>query len=468
MRTTRSNRDNQDDPSEEEHVEEEDPQEEVDMADIEVEEEVPFFTCPSQAYTGLIDYRTKDGKKLYAQASAKLSDDPVSCNADEYHDLINLIKMRAEDYKWDETIMVIPKTMTAVENSEKIPLLTRHGEVTIEMIREYEDSYIHTQTRMAQDANMLFKCLFSSLSKEGRNRVQLERDAYTIVHNEKEYKSGNLLLKVMLQKMHLESQAAARGIRNELSKLSEYVPKVGFNISRFNEHVRSMMLQLEAKGEKSHDIVYNVLQAYKNVPGDDWKLYMQTLQTKVDDNPKMTLLEIMTSAEAKFKALVSDSKWNVPSEVEEKIIALEAKIRTMKKGDRIPKKGPKKKDKKEKTERKSKIPWDRTTKMPGFNLKKPVKHNNKLWYWCGKDTGGKCERYTRHKPDECLGKAFNPNKNDRRDSKKSSSKRMKSAYAKATVTQSDSEGETNADSDESMTSDGESIVTITQDLLRPH
>jgi hypothetical protein len=141
----------QEDPSEEECKEEE-PQE-VNMADIQVEEEVPFFMCPSQAYQGLVDYRTKEGKKLYALASAKLLNNPVSCNADEYHNLINLIKMRAEDYRWDETIMMIPKEMTAVENVEKILLLTRHGEVTIEMIHAYEDSYIHTQICMAQDAN---------------------------------------------------------------------------------------------------------------------------------------------------------------------------------------------------------------------------------------------------------------------------------------------------------------------------
>jgi hypothetical protein len=79
-------------------------------------------------------------------------------------------------------------------------------------------------------------------------------------------------------------------------------------------------------------------------------------------------------------------------------------------------------------------------KLPGINIKKPVKHNGKLWYWCGKAMGGKCEHYTRHKPDECLGKAFNPNKNDCRNLKKSSGKRMKSVYAKTTVTQSNSKG----------------------------
>jgi hypothetical protein len=99
----------------------------------------------------------------------------MSCNVDEYHNLINLIKMHAEDYRWDETIMVIPKEMTAVENAERILLLTHHGKVMIKMIHVYKDLYIHMQTCMAQDVNMLFKCLFSSLSKEGRNQVQLER-----------------------------------------------------------------------------------------------------------------------------------------------------------------------------------------------------------------------------------------------------------------------------------------------------
>jgi hypothetical protein len=59
----RSNCTTQEDPSEEEHKEEEEPQVE-NMANIEVEEEVLFFTCPSQAYQDLVDYHTKEGKKL--------------------------------------------------------------------------------------------------------------------------------------------------------------------------------------------------------------------------------------------------------------------------------------------------------------------------------------------------------------------------------------------------------------------
>jgi hypothetical protein len=52
---------------------------------------------------------------------------------------------------------------------------------------------------------------------------------------------------------------------------------------------------------------------------------------KVDDDANMTILNIMTSRETKFKSLISDSNWNVPSEVEEKIITPKAKIKHMKK-----------------------------------------------------------------------------------------------------------------------------------------
>jgi hypothetical protein len=45
-----------------------------------------------------------------------------------------------------------------------------------------------------------------------------------------------------------------RGSGLLFSKLSECIPKVGFNIPRLNENIRSLMLQLEAKGEKLHNI----------------------------------------------------------------------------------------------------------------------------------------------------------------------------------------------------------------------
>jgi hypothetical protein len=53
----------------------------------------------SQAYKGLIDYQSKEqSKRMYMLTSVKPSEDPVNCNIDKYHNLINLSKICTEDY----------------------------------------------------------------------------------------------------------------------------------------------------------------------------------------------------------------------------------------------------------------------------------------------------------------------------------------------------------------------------------
>jgi hypothetical protein len=50
------------------------------MSDIEEEvtAQIAFFMCQSQAVKGLINYGSKEGKRIYALASAKLLDIPQS------------------------------------------------------------------------------------------------------------------------------------------------------------------------------------------------------------------------------------------------------------------------------------------------------------------------------------------------------------------------------------------------------
>ena len=52
-------------------------------------------------------------------------------------------------------------------------LLTNHGELDIEDVLKFEESYINTPTRAAQDTNMLYHCLIGSLSKAGRTKVMV-------------------------------------------------------------------------------------------------------------------------------------------------------------------------------------------------------------------------------------------------------------------------------------------------------
>ena len=98
--------------------------------------------------------------------------------------------------------------------------------------------------------------------------------------------------------------------------------------------------------------------------------------------------------------------------MEEKLIALETQLGTMKKKfkptpkgkgehNNKPKRGPKKDSKKKKPRA---IP-DWMKKPPPASLAKiPVKVGDKEYYWCHASTGGKCGGvWRRHKPAECKG-----------------------------------------------------------------
>ena len=74
-------------------------------------------------------------------------------------------------------------------------------------------------------------------------------------------------------------------------------------------------------------------------------------------------------------------------------------------------------------------------KAPKQGNKKEVKFKGHTWYWCGKDTGGKCEKWQAHKPKECKGLATSATGDKRKkgsiepDKRKSIEKKLKVANA---------------------------------------
>jgi hypothetical protein len=56
-----------------------------------------------------------------------------------------------------------------------------------------------------------------------------------------------------------------------------------------------------------------------------------------------------------------------------------------------------------------------------------------MWYWCGKETGGKCEKWRAHKPKECKGLSDTGTKREgdqnKNDNKKHLAKKLKVAKA---------------------------------------
>jgi hypothetical protein len=133
----------------------------------------------------------------------------------------------------------------------------------------------------------------------------------------------------------------------------------------------------------------------------------------------VTIDVLMEQADNKYKLLKEGGTWNTPSEHEEKILALQAEIKNLKKakkegGKRFLKKTFEKKNynkKKSPTTEKEKPSW--FFKEPkGDEFRKPKIWKDKSWYYCSPKTGGKCDgQYHCHKAADCEGKAhkFVPN-----------------------------------------------------------
>ena len=354
----------------------------------------------------MLNFDEKSHRAIYNNASAKLPIDAFDCVDTQLMDFMSALTKRAYDYGWVERILKIPLTLPEDADTEYVNILTNHAEVSINTIRDYEESYVQQQTRARQDTHCLYTCVIDSLSQEGRMKVLNEKDKYLIEadptdpDNDEMVPSGNLLLKVVLMKASVDNRSGSYSIRMKLAELDNLISKMEFDIEKFNDQVKSYLEDLSRRGETSDDVNYNLIKAYKTVPVREFVAFIDRLKND-DDNQepegRYTPQFIMDKAENKFKILVNENVWDTKMNEKDEIMALKAEINKMRKQSRRAGKGGK--DRKTKAGKKR---VDITCKPR--DITKPVVIDGKEWYWCSKETGGKCNGVLRrHKPKDCKG-----------------------------------------------------------------
>ena len=122
--------------------------------------------------------------------------------------------------------------------------------------------------------------------------------------------------------------------------------------------------------------------------------------------------QLMTLTANKYKKMMIQNHWEAPSPHDATIQALESKVQKLQwELKRAPKitqhKNPQKKKEGQST-KPQRPKWlsnnekPQNRQLPCLRLWKGNK-----WYWCSKETGGKCEgHWFRHSPASCEGKAF--------------------------------------------------------------
>ena len=165
------------------------------------------------------------------------------------------------------------------------------------------------------------------LSKVGKDKVSVWNSQYKV----NIIPLGNLLLKVIIREIHLDTNRTTTSIRTKLSALDAYISIIGCNITKFNTHVKLVLAGLSARGETSIDLLTNVFKRYKSVSYSVFIKYIERKQEDCEDGQDLTPIALMILADNKFKILKLKGELNARSFSEEKILALQAEIPNLEK-----------------------------------------------------------------------------------------------------------------------------------------
>ena len=140
-----------------------------------------FSLTPARSVRGIIDYLKAASRKMYERATEKLEEDLFGCSSEDFYSFIKVLKERAREFGWGETgvgVLSIPDEPE--DPTEFKSLIDHNGEILMESIRKFEETYIDSESRAAQDAAQLYRCLMTSMSKEGKRKILVWEDMYTI------------------------------------------------------------------------------------------------------------------------------------------------------------------------------------------------------------------------------------------------------------------------------------------------
>ena len=299
----------------------------------EIPENPPLFALnPGQVNLKLLDYRTHEGVKYYQRTPAALNKEShFDVEAFQLNDFLKMLEEHTKEFGWINDgirgILNIPVDLENILERDFKNVVTNFGECTLQEIHLWEETYISGTSRGTQDTHMLYKCLLSMMSKEGRAKTTVWKSEYHVGTRP----SGVLLLKVMIHESHIDTNVTASSIHHQMAHLKDYIIKVNCDIRVFNRHVQSLIEGLNSRGQQSTNLLVNLFAAYKAAKDKKFIKYIEDKESAHEEGADMMVPALLKYASNKYKILYEKSEWCAPSEEEKHILALNTKITSLKK-----------------------------------------------------------------------------------------------------------------------------------------
>ena len=302
----------------------------------------PFALHPADAIQGVISLTKREGNKLYQNTTRSCYSDPedfFNCEAPGLHGFLKEVEGRASRFGWRDVILEIPNDIANPLGGTR-NLLTHYGRLSLEHLCNWETTYIHGVSRAAQDTTHLHLCLMNSLTQAGKDKVCLWSHQFILNGRA----SGILLLKVIIRESHLDTNATSNLIRTQLSNLDEYITTIGCDIIKFNEHVKCLIEQLNARGDETQDLLTNLFKAYVSVKDALFVDYINEKLSRYEEGERMEADQLMTLTAKKYKNMMIQNQWEASSPHDVTIQALECKVEKLQRELKCALKQPQKKN----------------------------------------------------------------------------------------------------------------------------
>jgi hypothetical protein len=137
------------------------------------------------------------------------------------------------------------------------------------------------------------------------------------------------MLKVVISLAYIDTQATSAFIRTELTRMDEKIRSFQYDVKKFNTWVKGQVSALAARGETTSDLIVNLFKGYEAVPDKVFKDYIEQKKSSFEEGGTINPDELMQLAQNKYEGRVLAKTWNAPSDEQEQIIALEARIESL-------------------------------------------------------------------------------------------------------------------------------------------
>ena len=284
-----------------------------------------FARSPTLVHDTVIDYSTSTGVKLYSKVTLALPT-MFSLSKPNICVLLNELETRANEYGWATVLSV---NVSDQVNPVLRNLISDHGRITLDEVNAHSTTYIAQQNHQVQNNYQLYLCLTKSLDEETKKHMANEHHRYTIIAGNQMFQCGASYLKLLLSKAEVDTQATASHIRRNLAHLSMYMKGTAkFDVTVFNEYVRDNVSTLISHGETSDDLMTNLFLGYLACSDKKFVEYIERNKDAYDEGSDLTPEALMTKAEVKYAQRKKPERtWNNPSEEQEEIVALKAKLK---------------------------------------------------------------------------------------------------------------------------------------------